>query len=269
MTPTNDPAPELVARLRDEWRAASLATGWSFPDDWESPGVPDMARALVAGLDTAPAAHTLGMQRAELGVALREGLSDLAALFRIGAHTDPPFEVAGSFAEGWADATMGALLGRSATDPLTGFGTVDYLTHRLRELMPPSSGESGEPSREWPLEKSPQAHANVGPSEHDPDRTGIPYRLLLVRPADEAGWNRVVQRSAIARIMDDVLTTGETRAALPSGALVGVVAATHADEHAARLRHRLTRLAEAGYVSIEVRPMPAPNDLAEFARPAV
>lgn len=244
--------------------------GWAFPDDWDSPAVPDMAHAVVTGRDVTPAAHSLGTQRAELGVALREGLSDLAALFRIGAHVDPPFEVAGSFAEGWADATVGALLGRAATDPLTGFGTVDYLTHRLRELMPSASGGGHNDDRSEVVPVEPErARATESDAEHDVEHADIPYRLLLVRPADQAGWNRIVQRSAIARIMDDVLAAGETRAALPSGTFVGVVAAAHADEHAARLRHRLTRLDDAGYVSIEVRPMPEPADLAELARPTV
>jgi hypothetical protein len=229
-----------------------------------------MARAVVTGMGFTPAAHTLGTQRAELGIALREGLSDLAALFRIGRHTDPPFDVAGSFAEGWSDATMGALLGRSATDPLTGFGTFDYLTHRLRELTSTGIGTGGgrnDSPPGFPPSDPASTQASESHPEHDAAGAEMPYRLLLVRPADEAGWNRIVQRSAIARIMDDVLAAGETRAALPSGTFVGVVAASHAHEHAARLRHRLTRLADAGYVSIEVRPVPELDKLAELAQP--
>lgn len=309
MTPTYDSSPERVARLRDRWRVASLSAGWSFPDDWESPGVPVLVDALVTGRDCLQPARELGTQRAALGVALREGLGDLAALFRVSSDTDPPFPITGSFAEGWADATLDALLGRSATDPLTGFGTVDYLSHRLREIS------ARDRPREESTRREPLPNANATPEHANPEPPGIPetpatrehysadpipartgtpparealspptkldeappgtgtppatdepYRLLLVRPADEPGWHKVVQRSAIARVMDEVLAAGETRATLPSGAFVGVVAATSADEHAARLRHRLTRIADAGYVTIEVRALPRPEELDELAR---
>lgn len=244
MTPTAESRPDRVALLYEQWRATTLAAGWSFADDWAGPVVESMVRAVTgdegAG-STAPAscegvAQELGTYRAESGVGLPEGLRDLAALYEVAKRGDPPFPVARSFSVGWSDSALGTVAAGASTDPLTGFGTPGYLARRLSEL---------------------EHEASARPR-------GIEYRALVVRPSPLEGWPGVVQRSAIARVIDGLLDSGEPKGTLPSGDFVGVVTAPTASEYAARMRRRLAEIAEAGYVTIELRAVP--TTLAELER---
>lgn len=239
MTPTAESRPDRVSLLYEQWRTTTLAAGWSFADDWAGPAVDAMARAVAdrtaAATRREGIARDLGAFRAECGVGLPEGLRDLAALYELAERAHPPFPVTRSFSVGWSDSALGSLVAGASTEPLTGFGTPGYLARRLAELA--------------------EAAARA---------EGIEYRALVVRPSALDGWADVVRRSAIARVIDGVLASGEPKATLPSGAFVGVVAASAAVEHAARMRRRLAEIEEAGYVTIELRAVPA--TLAELER---
>lgn len=236
MSPTAESRPDRVSPLYEQWRVKTLAEGWAFADDWPGAVVETMARVVAAegrhGERCAGVARELGEYRAECGIGLADGLRDLAALYEIADASEPPFDVTRSFAIGWSELAVSSIVAGSATDPLTGFGTPGYLVRRLHELAQRSS--SCEPSPE--------------------------YHALVVRPAATEGWQSVVRRSVVARVMDGILSSGEPKGVLPSGAFVGVVESAVADEHAALMRRRLAEIEEAGYVTIELRAVPATLD---------
>ena len=234
--PTAESRPDRVSLLYEQWRVKTLAEGWAFADDWPGAVVETMARVVAAGgrqgERCAAVANELGQYRAECGIGLADGLRDLAALYDVVDAADPPFDVTRSFAVGWSEIAVSSIVAGAATDPLTGFGTPGYLARRMKELE--------------------QRSVSAGPLPE--------YQALVVRPEPTEGWQSVVRRSVVARVMDGILSAGEPKGTLPSGAFVGVVESAVADEHATLMRRRLAQIEEAGYVTIELRAVPASLD---------
>jgi hypothetical protein len=116
------------------WRGRSMTEGWSLADDWWTPAVEPMVRAVREGNDVPGACEELGAERAGAGVGIAEGLSDLAALFAVMGKGEPPFAAVRSFAAGWAERSFAPMADLQCEDPLTGLATVAYLRTRLGEL---------------------------------------------------------------------------------------------------------------------------------------
>jgi hypothetical protein len=119
------------ARLRDDWRAASLQAGWTVPRDWWVPAVEAVLEALAGGSDPVAACASLGRARAYAGVGLDEALTDLAALPGAQAAAPP---LVRALATGWAEVACGPAAAETCEDPLTGLATPAYLRTRLAEM---------------------------------------------------------------------------------------------------------------------------------------
>ena len=207
-----------AAFLSEKWRAASHASVWRTPGDWHGPAVESMVHAVVDGVDAESAAARLGAERGQRGIGLVEGLDDLSALFGVVSDEEPPYALARSFAREWAEVTASGLLGRASTDDLTGLSTLDYLLVRVREL-----------------------YAEAAADETTVDES---YCLIVVDAGDAAlsGWQRVLRKSLVARILRDVFYRGQTTSVLPSGNFVVIAKRdTSLDEWLVRLRLQLTR----------------------------
>ncbi|NUR88893.1 MAG: hypothetical protein HOY71_32815 [Nonomuraea sp.] len=116
------------------WRDRSMDDGWSLADDWWAPAVEHAAKAVTAGHDLPRACEELGAARAEAGVGIAEGLTDLAALFAVAEKGEPSFPLVRAFAAGWAEQSFAPMADLQCEDPLTGLATVAYLRTRLGEL---------------------------------------------------------------------------------------------------------------------------------------
>jgi hypothetical protein len=129
-------APDVTA-LRDCWRQRSLSGGWLAADDWHTPAVDAVTRAVLHPLsdfELAQACGRLGRARGRAGVGIAETISDLAALFQALGRGDPPLRLMVSTADGWAEEGMAQLADGNCDDPLTGLATVAYLRTRLGEV---------------------------------------------------------------------------------------------------------------------------------------
>ncbi|GAA2656857.1 hypothetical protein GCM10010412_027140 [Nonomuraea recticatena] len=120
--------------LRAQWREGSLATGWAMPHDWWTPAVEQAIKAVNRGHGLTRACMALGDARARAGVGIAEGMTDLAALFRLLGGADPPLAALRSFATGWAEAGFAPIGELRCEDPLTGLVSVAYLRTRLAEI---------------------------------------------------------------------------------------------------------------------------------------
>ncbi|MEV4159394.1 hypothetical protein [Nonomuraea dietziae] len=116
------------------WREGSLATGWAMPCDWWTPAVEQAIKAVNRGHGLTRACMALGDARARAGVGIAEGMTDLAALFRLLGGADPPLAALRSFATGWAEAGFAPIGELRCEDPLTGLVSVAYLRTRLAEI---------------------------------------------------------------------------------------------------------------------------------------
>jgi len=120
-------------RLREQWRAASLRSGWAYPIDWWAPEVEAVVDAVVEKRDLVALCMLLGRARAGAGVGLDEALTDLAALPLPGtdAAAGP---LVRALAIGWADVACDPAITGVCEDPLTGLTTPAYLRTRLAEV---------------------------------------------------------------------------------------------------------------------------------------
>lgn len=178
----------------DAWFDANPNGPWRGYAEWHGDAVDALAEAIVAKRDADGAAERLGAFRAESGISIREGLDDIRTPFRLTIRKEPPRSVMLAFAEGWADSQVGALLGRSAIDQLTGLVTYDYLCARLGEIY-------SEPR-------------------------DISSRCLLVVSAGlrgTSGRERVSRTVAVSRVVRDLIDQGETAGVLPNGLFVAIV----------------------------------------------
>lgn len=118
------------AELRQHWRAGSVAAGWAYPSDWDSPAVDAVCEALLSRTDVWPAAERLGRCRAAAGVPLAETLADIDVLAALAPDCGDALRRAVSL--GWADGSAAPT--DAVVDPLTGLVRVDYLRVRLGEV---------------------------------------------------------------------------------------------------------------------------------------
>ena len=220
---------------------------WRAPGDWHGPAVEKMVHAMVEGTDTESAAAGLGAERSQRGVGLAEGLDDLSVLFGVVSDEEPPYAVTKSFAREWAEVAAAGLLGRASTDQLTGLATLDYLFVRLRELY----------------------------AEATADEVAVDDRFCIVvieaGGADLAGWQRIMRKSLVARVLRSVFYRGQTTVVLPSGNFVVIARRDDClDEWMARLRIQLAHNSsdEAPHdatITVRIEPFPAgEHDAAEL-----
>ncbi|MFC5822382.1 hypothetical protein [Nonomuraea insulae] len=116
------------------WRGRSMAAGWSLAEDWWTPEVEVVIKAVCGGCDLTQACWALGAARAGAGVGVAEGMNDLAELFAVAGAGGPPFTALRSFAAGWAEQSFAPIGELHCEDPLTGLATVAYLRTRLAHL---------------------------------------------------------------------------------------------------------------------------------------
>lgn len=216
-----------------------MSGGWLHPDDWHGAAVSAMVRAVIDDEGLAEASAELGAERASRGVGLTEGLDDLAALFSVASRPAPPFHIVKAFSEAWVDVSTAAILARGATDSLTGLRTSDYLEARLVEVY------------------SAQRATGIPASES--------HTMIVVSGDRLTGWKRVLRSCAIARIVSEVLSSGETNVILRSGTIVSIVGAASALEHSIRIRHRLLVVDDAEEVTVELRELPDDYESAVLA----
>jgi len=245
MTPSEpQPTGMSAAFLSEKWRAASHASVWRTPGDWHGPAVEKMVHAVVDGEDAESAAAGLGAERGQRGVGLIEGLDDLSVLFGVISDEEPPYAVTKSFAREWSEVTTAGLMNAASTDQLTGLATLDYLFVRLRELY---------------------AEAAADGVELDDG-----FCLVIIDAADDTlpGWQRIMRKSMVARVLRSVFNRGQTTVVLPSGNFVVIARRDDAlDEWVARLRMQLARDSrdeshEGSAITARIEPFPGAESAA-------
>ena len=191
-SPVHDDAEALLRG----WRTASTVAAGAPIADWDGPTVLAMVRALLDDTGVERAIGALARDRADRGVSLREGLTDLAALFTAAERAEPSYRLAGIFASHWCDATSAGIMMHAVVDALTGLATAEYLVARLREV--------------YAEEERPAAERMT---------------LVVIDSATStmSGWHRVIRASSIARIMHSTFHRGQTNAVLPSGRFISLV----------------------------------------------
>ena len=252
-----------AARIRDEWRRRSLATGWRMPDDWDSEAVEEVLgacqnRALARGeaglaaagapaLAAASAALAaacagLGRSRARAGVGIAETIDDLAALFAVlgegeGRQWNPPLRLVGAIAEGWAEESVSQFAHVGCEDPLSGLATLSYLRTRLAEVY--REAEQG----------------GTSPAET--------HRLLVVGlPRRPDPWRRLALPILVGRDLRAAFPGGETLSlAKPGPAIALVPARSDLPLRYARLRRNI----QAAF-GTQIRMTPLPGRLTEALR---
>lgn len=176
---------DTLGRLRALWRDGSLATGWAIPDDWWTPAVEQAIKAVNRGHGLTRACMALGDARARAGVGIAEGMTDLAALFRVFGSPNPPLAALRSFATGWAEAGFAPIGELRCEDPLTGLVSVAYLRTRLAEIY-----------REG---------------------TARAYCLVVVTLTVADAWERVAAMLRLATLLREVFPLGDTLVRLGQG----------------------------------------------------
>lgn len=204
-------SPEAFHQLRSQWRTASLASGWPFPNDWALAEVDVVCETALAGLDLAAALTRLSRARARAGCGLSETLQDLAALHAVltvpsargGLVAADPDAVPARFVKltalAWADVLVRQLAKAEVSDGLTGLSSPAYLRARLREVFREAAA-TGSDAR---------------------DR----YVLVLVAPdlSGTTGWSRLAAMVLLADVLSSVFDGGQTLATLGPAA-IGVLA---------------------------------------------
>jgi hypothetical protein len=204
-------SPETFHQLRSQWRTASLASGWPFPNDWAVAEVDVVCQTALADLDLAPALTRLGRARATAGSGLAETLHDVAALHAVLTmpsmkyglvSADPdavPARLLRLTALAWADVLVSQLAHTEVADGLTGLSSPAYLRARLREVYREAAA-AGVPARER-------------------------YVLVVVAPdlRETAGWSRLAAMVLLADVLTGVFDGGQTLTALGSST-IGVLA---------------------------------------------
>lgn len=210
----------LTAMMREQWRAASLKAGWSFPNDWSVLPVDFVCHSLAEGRNLLPALQQLGSARSEQCIALNQALLDVAALYAAmfpagsdvpGNDLDAlPTAWAQAVAAGWGETAAAQIGSAKVVDAFTGLCTAAYFRTRLDEVYQACEAEGVDPANR--------------------------YTLVLVsvdlRPAIAS--DRTLAMILVADVLAHVFRGGESRALLaPSTAAVLSVRHT-------RLRARTT-----------------------------
>jgi hypothetical protein len=193
--------------LRERWRNATLAAGWSFPSDWGVPAVDSLCEAVTAGLDPVPPLSRLGQARAKSGAGLDETLRDIAILHAVLRQPgggpvvlDPdqvPSRLIRAVALGWADVAFAEVTTSQVVDGMTGLTTASYLRTRLGEVYR-AARAAGLPVT---------------------DRHGLVLVALDLRQIQ--GWTRFVPMVLAAEAMRETFAAGQTHTVLsPSVAAV-------------------------------------------------
>ncbi|GAA4859984.1 hypothetical protein [Saccharopolyspora rosea] len=241
--------------LRSRWRTASLAAGWPFPSDWDSPAVDAVCSAVTAGADVGSHLAELGAARAEAGVGLAGTLQDLAALHAVstGEHdglvsADPdavPASMLRTTALGWAEVLSRQAVDREVEDPLTGLTTAGYLRTRLHEL-----------------------YREAGAVGRDPDAEHALVLVSLRIPDDGYGYPRMLAMVLAADVLRSVFAAGETTSLVrPTTAAVLARRGPGLTDRCRRAQRLiLGRLADdpslpvSGAVDVHERRLPADHD---------
>ncbi|GAA1209442.1 GGDEF domain-containing protein [Prauserella alba] len=256
--------------LRRRWRAASLACGWRFADDWDVAEVDLVCSAVTrSGLDGAGAALVaLAHARAAAGTGLEETLGDLAALHGVlqvpaGApagetgHADAldaiaeagdvdalPTRLLRIVAVAWAEVALGHVGTTEVHDSLTGLPTQAYLRTRLSELY--------------------RRAARDGVSVAE----GQVLVVISLDFADSAVYLRPAGMILAADVLRHVFDGGESHAVLGASTVVAVVPRSDdVARSAVRLRRELTerfavdpQLVESGSARVNVVRLPVSHD---------
>jgi len=249
------------AQLREAWRRRSLAAGWRIPGDWENEAVDEVLAACrnrapahgeaglaaVGGDALTAACAGLGRSRARAGVGIAETIDDLAALFAVlgGAEGggpgepagDPPLQLIGAVAEGWAEESVSQFAQVGCEDPLSGLATLSYLRTRLAEVY--REAEQG----------------GTSPAET--------HRLLVVGlPRRPDPWRRIALPILVGRDLRAAFPGGETLSlARPGPAIALVPARRDLPLRYARLRRNM----QATF-GTQIRMTPLPGQLTEALR---
>ncbi|WP_246258576.1 GGDEF domain-containing protein [Amycolatopsis anabasis] len=237
--------------LRERWRAASLAAGWPFPNDWAVVPVDEVCEVVLRGEDVLAALAGLGAARSDEGADLSETLLDVAALYSVStdAAVTPdtvPASWVRAVSEGWADAAAAQVGRAKVADGLTGLATTAYLRTRLAEVYESCAAQGAIP--------------------------GDRYALVIVAVdfAAAPGWAKQAAMVLIGQTLPTAFSRGETRALLsPSTAAVLTERDQLLPARTARLRELATdQLAvdpmtrAAGPVRVWVEPLPDDYDAA-------
>jgi hypothetical protein len=124
-------------RMRDRWRAQSLATVWpADPAEWHSAAVDAVCDAFVSGTACLQeSCRLLGEHRARVGVPLDDARADVAVGARAVRATGPVrAKAVDALTLGWTSYTVDHLIARTACDPLTEYASLGYLAARLEEV---------------------------------------------------------------------------------------------------------------------------------------
>ncbi|GGR71747.1 hypothetical protein J2S40_002867 [Nocardioides luteus] len=128
---TRASAPPETRDLTPEQRAA-------LPERFEA-----VAEALAERSSyVAEACWVLGLDLADSGVSLGEGLEDLRLTTQTVEQRDPVFTEMHALSVAWSEATLGYLHTISCADPLTGLATLAHLRERISDLYREATARS-------------------------------------------------------------------------------------------------------------------------------
>lgn len=220
-------------QLRDSWYRESLKGGWPRHSDWWVPEVDALVSAVSAGRDMVVPAGRLGRARAEAGVAAREALDDLYALYRQLPGGGPPLVTVRALVEAWTAATVSAIRTATCEDPLSGLASAAYLRTRLTEVY-----------RE---------------AERDGAAAADRHVLLVVDLGEGGpdGWEAMLFRLTLGDCLRSAFSGGETLAVVGHRAVIGLVGRDH---HLARrvetLRTKLAHVRELDRIRVWLERLP-------------
>ena len=188
--------------LREQWRAASLASVWMHADDWFHPAVDSVLEALSHRTPAEPACQDLGFARADAACGIGETIDDLTCLF---TTLDRPAPVAAvrALTLGWVDGQATTAPAMSCVDAASGLHTLAHFLVRLREVY--------------------DDHGGLLAPSHD---------LLFVDVGLEKlpSWAQVGRSAGMGRTLTSVFGTGRPVAVLGGGAYVALVDPTSVEE---------------------------------------
>lgn len=130
--------------LRDAWRESARRGGWMPPEQWWTPAVDALARAVGQRRDQRTAAANLGRARAGAGFGARQTLQDLFALYRGTPAGVPRSRVVRAVIEAWAEVALAPSGVVVCGDPRNGTTTAQHLRALLGGVYQ-LSGEDGPP----------------------------------------------------------------------------------------------------------------------------
>lgn len=174
--------------LRAAWCGVSQGRGWESMDEWWTPAVEAVTRAVTHAHGLEDACVQLGRERARSGIGVGAVLGDFAALGRLVGWDPPPLHLIRALMEGWVE---GGGADEECRDPLTGLTVSGYLRTRLSEVY-----RAAEP--------------------HSPPQAT--HRLLVVAlPEGLDPWRAVARLIVIGHELRCAFSRGETISLLSKG----------------------------------------------------